>query len=342
MDLVVRRLRADHRVESAQAVQRFELLATGDDPYAHLQHGAATLHAVEAHRWATGRGVRVAVIDTGVDIAHPDLAGRVVRVGDFIERRRRSFTRDIHGTAVAGVLAAVANNGEGISGIAPEAEIFAFRACWPRSERSLEAACDSYSLAQALDVAVTHGAQVVNLSLSGPDDPLLARILRVALERGATVVAALQPARDDLGFPASLAGVIAVAAEGDAALVRPTPGRTVFVAPGSEILAPVPGGGYDFFSGSSMATAQVAGVIALLLERDPTLTARDVAALLAESTGPAPRAAGAALPAAARPGRQDAPAAAPALSGPARVDACRAVARLAGVPETCGGAVVAP
>ena len=335
MGRMIARLTADHRVESAQPVQRFEVLA-GADPYAHLQHGAAALGAEAAHRWATGRGVQVAVVDTGVDVGHPDLSGRVVRVGDFVEHGRRTFTRDVHGTAVVGVLAAAARNGIGIAGIAPEADILALKACWPKAEGASEAVCDSYSLAQALDVAVIARAQVVNLSLSGPDDPLLARILAAAVERGSAVVAAVDPGRPALGFPASLPGVIAVAAEGTP--FAAAGGRTVLTAPGDDILAPVPGGGYDFFSGSSMASAQVAGVVALLLERRPDLSPSQVAEILAASARPAEPAGTlrpVSLPVAANPTGQDAAPPAPTV-GPFRVDACRALTRLMGVSDGCG------
>lgn len=326
LERVVRRLTSDPRVESAQPVHRFEVLAAavetvppeaaeaGGDPYAHLQHGAASLRLAEAHRWATGRGVRVAVIDTGVDVTHPDLAPRIVKAANFVDHGGRTFTRDVHGTAVAGLLAAVAGNGVGIAGVAPEAELVALKACAPRSATGLDAVCDSYSLAQAIDAAIVLGARVINLSLTGPEDPLLARLLARGIEGGATVVAAADPRRADRGFPASMPAVIAVAAAEDEAVrrapvaplppaplaapatsARPRPAPAVehevaattaaypaaaaplVVAPGVDLLTTVPGGGYDFLSGSSLAAAQVAGVVALLLERAPDLPPAEVA-----------------------------------------------------------------
>lgn len=341
LERVVRRLASDPRVESAQPVHTFEMLgdaSAGGDPYAHLQHGSATLRAAAAHRWATGRGVKVAVIDTGVDVTHPDLAPRIVKAATFVDRGGKSFTRDVHGTAVAGVLAAVAGNGVGIAGVAPEADLLALKACVPLQAAGLEAVCDSYSLAQAIDAAIVLGARVINLSLTGPHDPLLARLLIRGIEGGATVVAAVDPLRADLGFPASLDEVIAVTASDEgpraAAVDAPpnllqavtTMGRTSIAreaaapaaagrpgpvtAPGADLLTTVPGGGYDFLSGSSLAAAQVAGVVALLLERAPELSPAEIARRL-------------------RGGHDSSSAA-------ARVDACLAVAELVGMPEACG------
>lgn len=356
LDRVVRRLADDPRVESAQPVQRFEVLAerpaverpavdlvagqraaadrSAGDPYAHLQHGAATLRSAAAHRWATGRGVRVAVIDTGVDVTHPDLAARIVEAANFVDHGGRTFNRDVHGTAVAGVLAAVAGNGIGIAGVAPEADLLVLKACVPREPAGLEAVCDSYSLAQAVDAAIVLGARVVNLSLSGPHDPLLARLLAHGVEGGAVVVAAADPRRADRGFPASMAQVIAVVAvekpagealggAGDGELVQAVEGRgsapdavaarplpALLAAPGADLLTTVPGGGYDFVSGVSLAAAQVAGVVALLLERAPELTPAEVADRLREGGEASPHA--------------------------TVVDACLAVARLVGMPEGCG------
>ncbi|HUP42906.1 MAG TPA: S8 family serine peptidase, partial [Thermoanaerobaculia bacterium] len=181
------RLAGDPRVESAQPVYRFELLAGQGDPYAQLQHAARDLRLAAAHRRSTGKGVRVAVVDTGVDFSHPDLVARVVGARDFVSREDRpagAFTADVHGTGVAGVIAATADNGVGIVGVAPEAEILAVKSCWTTDRDRNLASCDSYTLAQGLDFAIEQGARVINLSLTGPRDPLLARLVAAALGRG--------------------------------------------------------------------------------------------------------------------------------------------------------------
>lgn len=264
-EMVIRRLAADPRVESAEPIRGYRTLTMDDDPYAHLQHGAREIRIASAHRWATGRGVRVAVVDTGVDVSHPDLNGRIFAARNFVDRGEKSFTQDVHGTAVAGVVAATAGNGSGIAGVAPEALLLALKACWPEGDDPAGAACDSYTLAKALDWGLAEGAQVVNMSLTGPEDPLLSRLLDVAADHGVVVVAA---ADDPPGFPATHPRVIAVHAAGPG--LEPAVGS--LTAPGVDILTTVPGGGYDFLTGSSMASAHVAGVVALLLERRPNLT----------------------------------------------------------------------
>jgi subtilisin family serine protease len=285
VERVAEHLGSHPRVSGVSPVRRYRLLgAPGADPYVPLQIVASTLQLEQAHRLATGRGVRVALIDTGIDLQHPDLAGRVARVADFVSQPAGKFAADIHGTEVAGVLAATGGNGIGLVGVAPGAELWALRACWPESPGAREAVCDSYSLLQALDFAVTAGAQVINLSLAGPRDVLLERVVREAVRRGIVVVAAAEG--DPPSFPASVQGVVAVYAWTEARPVAadaPAVPSGALAAPGVDVLTTIPGGGYDFVSGSSFSAAQASGVAALLLERDPKLRPAEIAARLAAS-----------------------------------------------------------
>ncbi|MBA8883311.1 S8 family serine peptidase [Dokdonella fugitiva] len=286
------RMRGDRRVSLAEPLQHFSTYSTMpalpppepappagpaaayNDPYVGLQQGFTRIGAAAAQRWASGARIEVAVIDTGIDAAHPDLAGRVVSQRDFT-RDAASASHDRHGTEVAGVIAAVANNGVGIVGVAPGTHIRALRACWPVQANGSAARCDTFTLAQALGAAITSGARVINLSLGGPPDPLLEHLVAKAIERGAIVVGAVPPdARMD-GFPVDVDGVIAVRSSDSAATARPA-----LAAPGRDILTLEPGGHYDYASGSSLATAHVTGAVALLLEIDPHLDAKTVFALL--------------------------------------------------------------
>jgi subtilisin family serine protease len=134
-------------------------------------------------------------------------------------------------------------------------------------------------LARALTAAYNAHAQVVNLSLAGPDDPLVGDLIREGLRRGVLFVGAAEQA-DGLMHRA---GVIEVASSG-----TQSPIASVLYAPGREILTLLPGGHYDFASGSSIATAQVSGVVALMLAKDPTLSAQTAYAVMRESSsGPA-------------------------------------------------------
>ena len=119
---------------------------------------------------------------------------------------------------------------------------------------------------------------MLNLSLSGPPGPLLIRLIQTAMDRG-TIVVAASPASGPLGFPASLTGVIAVQSDS----VHTRHGSDSVIAPGEQILTTTPYGHYDFLSGSSLAAAHVSGIVALLLERDSSLTSKDILELLNNS-----------------------------------------------------------
>lgn len=270
-------LRRDPRVELAQPLNRFDTLATPawpyDDPYLPLQRALPQLGVLQAHRCARGQGLRIAVVDTGVNTGHPDLQGVAADTANFVDRDAGRFERDTHGTEVAGVIAARPGNARGIVGIAPDAHLIALKACWEQPDG--RAACNSFTLAQALAGAIDRGAQVINLSLGGPADELLTRLVRQAQARGAVVIGAQAPGAARDGFPVGIPGVIAARESGAA-------GRGI-AAPAREVLTLTPGGRYDFASGSSMAAAQLSAITALLLQRRPGLDAAAVERLLRDS-----------------------------------------------------------
>lgn len=276
-DAVLAALAHDPRVQLAQPLNRFETLQTPaearpsyNDPYLTLQRGFAVMDAAEAQRWSRGAGVRVALIDTGLDASHPDLQGRVLSERNFVAPAHEPPTGgERHGTQMAGVIAAVANNRQGIVGIAPEARLLAYRACWD-VEAGRSARCDSFTLARALGAAIAADADIINLSLSGPPDPLLQKLTEHALKRGIVVVGALPPGGPGDGFPGGVPGVLAVRALDDRAGAA---GGPALSAPGRDILTLSPGGSYDFASGSSLAAAHVTGTVALLRALHPALDA---------------------------------------------------------------------
>ena len=281
---VIGALRADSAVETAQPLARFDLQAATavglyNDTYAALQRNLVEMDVAAAHRRSRGDGVRVALVDTGVDTAHPDFGGRLGAVRDFV--LDDSSFEERHGTAVAGVIAAEPNNGIGIAGIAPRAELMALRACWSDPGGSGEAAggaCNSYTLAQALVAALDGRAAIVNLSLTGPGDPLLERIVARALRRGTVVVGALPASGRREGFPTAIGGVIAVGATGDSAVAP-----RILRAPGTDVFTLSPRSRYDAASGSSLAAASVTAVAALALSLQPALSASQLEATLARS-----------------------------------------------------------
>ncbi|MDO9106366.1 MAG: S8 family serine peptidase [Methylovulum sp.] len=314
MDEIISQLRTDPRIQLVQTNQVFAGLKAGEnDAYATLSYGPKMIHADMAHRIATGKGVSITVIDTGADQNHPDLKGRVATTRNFVEGGERSFTEDRHGTAVVGIIGARANDGIGIYGVAPEAKIAVFKACWYTDTPDGKALCSSWTLAKALDAAIVSGSRIINLSLNGPDDTLLTQLLDSAHRHHIVLVAAAQDIGEHPGFPASLDHVIPVMSSGpngDTAHPGWAATRDALAAPGVEILTTAPRESYAFLSGSSLATAHVSGVIALLLQYQARLEPADILAVLK------------------RTGWAKAPSRAPVI-----VDACRALTGLGAVLE---------
>jgi Subtilase family len=271
----------DQRIKLAQPLQSFATRTQDyNDPYVGLQRGFQQMDVAHAHPWSEGEGVKVALIDTGADTEHPDLRGNIAAAANFVDTDDRQFRRDRHGTEMAGVIAAVANNHEGIVGIAPAARLLLYKACWQTQLDADAARCNSFTLARALVAAFDAHAQIINLSLAGPADPLLSDLIREGLHRGVLFVGAAPSdiAAGTQGLTQQ-AGVIEVASAGG-----PSTLATTLFAPGREILTLLPGGHYDFASGDSIATAQVSGVVALLLAKNSRLSAADAYRLLRDTS----------------------------------------------------------
>ena len=279
VDDLLARLEKRPEVESAQLMNEFEVTATSNvgtaDPYSNLQHNHTTLELSQAHNWSLGDGTNVTIIDTGADLQHPELKTQIATHHDFVEDQGSEFSADAHGTAVAGVIGAASNNGVGMVGVAPSTRLSVLKACWYSPNRS-RAICDSFTLAKALSHAIESKTNVINLSLGGPSDALLGRLVKQALSDGIVVVAAA-PSSSHLGFPAEVSGVIVVESNGHAAPQFP------INAPGVDILVPVPAGGYDYASGSSLSAAHVSGIAALLVAQRSDLTSNQINSLLMAS-----------------------------------------------------------
>ena len=311
-EAVLAALSHDPRVRLAQPLQDFDTRSAAqpptpsaaasaadagllyNDPYVNLQRGFVDTAAARAHRVSTGAGVRVAVVDTGAALDHPDLLGRVALARNLVDDGSpRDLEPDRHGTEVAGVIAAVGNNHEGIVGIAPQARLVLLRACWPREGAAGAAArCNSFTLAKALAAALESDARIVNLSLGGPSDPLLDKLLAELLRQGRVVIGALPPDGRRGGFPTGTPGVIAAGVSGE---IDAAAGKDVVAAPGRDVLTLQPGGRYDYASGSSIAAAHVSGVAALMLSAQPRLDRAALGELLQAGGGRSPLNAGAAL-----------------------------------------------
>jgi subtilisin family serine protease len=290
-EALIGRLKLDRRVLIVQPLNEFESAAVdaplaqapaaGIDPYTRLQSNVGALDVIDAHRVSRGAGVRVAMIDTGVDTLHPDLKGRTELTRNYVDKDEIAFRGDRHGTQVAGLIAAAANNGIGIVGVAPDVKLMAFKACWQPSA-STAGRCNSFTIAQALADALAAKAQVINLSLVGPSDPLLEALIAKASATGVIVVGAVSE-DPRFGFPARLPSVLAVT-EAERSFSGDDANDGLLRAPARDIVTLVPNGHYDFASGSSLATAQITGVVALILARNQKLGVTRLRAMLASST----------------------------------------------------------
>jgi len=291
-DQLIAALQKDGRVKLAQPLQDYSVYSndagggTGtseahkyNDPYADLQRGFVETDAALAHNSTQGEGVRVAIVDTGVDMTHPDLIGHIGDTRNVVDNDASTFDHDSHGTEVAGIIAAIGDNHQGMVGIAPKARLSVYKACWYSPEAQGGARCNSFTLAKALAAVNDTNARIVNLSLGGPADPLLSMLLAKILHEGRIVITAMPPDGKLTGFPDGAPGVIVVRTS---ATTPAPPG--VVSAPGTDILTTQPGGGYDFTSGSSMATAHVSGIVALMLSLDPGLDPASVHTILLSSS----------------------------------------------------------
>ncbi|OOG56573.1 S8 family serine peptidase [Rhodanobacter sp. C03] len=285
-EALLKALAKDDRVQLAQPLNEYSVYAERsqdahqyNDPYVNLQRGFVETDAALAQNISQGNGVHIAIVDTGVDMTHLDLQGRIRDTHNLVDDDASAFNHDSHGTEVAGVIAANADNHQGIVGIAPKAMLSVYKACWYQPAPNAGARCNSFTLAKALAAVLDTDARIVNLSLGGPPDPLLNLLLAKLLSQDRIVIAAMPPDGTVDGFPNNVPGVIVVRESGAS-----TAAPGVLSAPGNDILTTQPGGGYDFTSGSSMAAAHVSGIAALLLSLAPRLDAHAVHDILLRSS----------------------------------------------------------
>jgi subtilisin family serine protease len=280
------------------------------DPEFPKQWGLAEIHCDTAWNLQTGDpSVVVAVLDTGVDPQHPDLAPALLPGKNFVNLNDDSAPDGWrwegtlqpgpgaadevgHGTHVAGIIAAQIGNGLGIAGIAPACRLLPVRvlARLVRLEGgAVIGAGTAADVAAGIAWAVDQGAAVINLSLGFPEVTFAEReAIDHALAHRCIPVAAIGNEWPDgaIMFPAALPGVLAIGAvDRNRARARfsQTARHLALAAPGVDILSTVPGGGYTTQSGTSMATAFVSGVVALLRSSNPALTPRQARTILCQT-----------------------------------------------------------
>jgi len=234
---------------------------------ASTQYAVSKMRLLEAHRVSNGDDVLVAVVDSQIDTAHPDLAGVIAEEYNALTAPGAPHA---HGTAMAGAIAAHSKLG----GVAPKVRILAVRSFAGKGE---SAAGTSFAILKGIDWAAARGAHIINMSFAGPSDAMARDMLDKARTRGVVLIAAVGNAgpRSPPLYPAADAAVIGVTATDADDKLLPVANRgsqVVLAAPGVNILALAPDGGYAFTSGTSVAAAHVSGVAALMLARQPKLT----------------------------------------------------------------------
>lgn len=271
----MRQLNADPRVSTT--LNYIYRLSAGNS----VQYAVSRLNIEDAHRDARGKDVLIAVIDSGVELAHPAIQGARLTQEDVLPGKRR--IKGSHGTAITSIIAAQ----QGMLGVAPDAEILSIRAFAP-ARKGKPAQGTSYTLVKALDIAYQSGAQVINMSFAGPNDDLFQEAVNAIDNLGIVMVAAAgnKGPRAKPAFPAAYPNVIAATAtDGRDRLYRHA-NRGDYVtlaAPGVNVLVAQKTKGFGLMSGTSMAAAYVSGAVALLLQKDPSLASNELTNLLAQS-----------------------------------------------------------
>ena len=318
VDTVRREFAADGSVLSVQLnirhfLQDQKKKPTEGDP---AQYAVAQLRLPQAHALVRGMNVTIAVIDSGIDAKHPELANSVADSFDALGSKEGPH---VHGTGIAGAIVAHAK----LMGSAPEARLLAIRAFGAGSHG---AESTSYVILKGLDYAAEHGAQIINMSFAGPKDPLIERAVAATAAKGILMVAAAgnAGAKSPPLYPAANPNVIAVSGIDAQEKLFAASNRGNYIAiaaPGADIFLPAPDEKYQIASGTSFSAAYVSGVAALILERNPALKPNEVRALLTKTA----RDLGA-------PGRDD-------LFGAGEADAFAAVTAAGAAPEVPVAAV---
>ena len=243
----------------------------GDD----AQYVLEKLNMSDVHRIVRGANVPIAVIDSEIDVTHPDLEGTVAQRFSAVGAPEKPHA---HGTGMAGAMAAH----QKLLGTAPDARLLAVNAF---SSNAATVESTTFIMLKGIDWAVGQGARIINMSFAGPKDPSLQRALKFAFDKGIVLIAAAGNAgpKSPPLFPGADPNVIAVTATDvkDKLFNGANRGKYISVAaPGVDIMVPAPENTYQLTTGTSVAAAEVSGIVALLLERNPKLTPAEIRRIL--------------------------------------------------------------
>jgi subtilisin family serine protease len=275
---MIERICGDRRVAGAQPNYLYALAQDQQEPVNSAQYAPEKLKLLDAHRLASGNKVLVAIIDSEVDGSHPDLAGAITATFEASADDEKPHS---HGTGMAGAIAAHRT----MLGTAPRVGLLTVRAF---SSTANSAQGTTFNILKGLDWAADEGARVVNMSFAGPSDPRLREALAKANKRGMVLIAAAGNAGPNSPplYPGADPNVIAVTATDSRDALFPGANRGNYIAvsaPGVDVFAPAPDGTYQLTTGTSVAAAEVSGVAALLIERNPALTPAGVRKILMDT-----------------------------------------------------------
>jgi hypothetical protein len=279
-------LAADPRIAAAQPDFVYDTSqASASASPSQVAYGLQMIGADVVQRVSRGEGILVGVIDAGIDTGHAALAKKVASQADVTGT---GWTPDAHGTLVAGVIASEPDSNALYAGVAPGVGLVAVKSCVPLSSRQIAARCWSSTLARGIEAAASKNVRVINMSVGGPDDKLLARMVEAVNRRGIVVVSAAgnDGPSGKPSYPAGFDHVIAVTAVDAATHLYDRATRGAFItlaAPGVDVMSTGPGGRAQLFSGTSAATAFATGAIALLLRQRPTLSYTELSAVLRQT-----------------------------------------------------------
>jgi subtilisin family serine protease len=254
---------------------------------ASQQYALAKIRADTLPQAARGQGVTVALIDSGVARDHESLNHDNITLVDLIDEKSPP-PAETHGTVVASI---IAGSGK-VKGLAPAADLLAIRAFSELDPKTGASTSDSFHVSQGISVALERKARIINMSIGGPNDPLVRMAVQQAVLTGVIVIAAAGNSGPDAPpcYPAAQRGVIAVTATDDKDRLFKGANRGDYIAvaaPGVAVLAAKPGrdkgSAYDYFTGTSMATGYATGLAAVLLSADPKLSSLDIRRIMENS-----------------------------------------------------------
>lgn len=286
-DFQAKGCRVVHRLEDATAIAcppgvEKRLARIEEDRVFYIMDIAADIQINADDVWTLGydgTGVRVAVLDTGVDTDHPELQGHIAGGMSFVSGVTGYEDDNGHGTHVTGIITATGSPDSTARGVAPGAEIWMGKVC------NAQGSCYTTDIARAIEYVSSHQTEtgrVMSISIGGGgttlpncDRDYLAQKVNAAVGKGVTVVAAAGNNGRSVTSPGCASKAIAVGAVDGNDVLAYFSGRGLaldIVAPGVSIYSTIPGDSYARYSGTSMATPHVTGTIALMLDRNPGLT----------------------------------------------------------------------